>query len=180
MPRVSGQVAGARYAAYSSHGFLRQRDPQALRRALTLEVALRSPELERGSELRASATLLNTGAGHAVPTGDPSHRLELRFELVDAQGNRARGTSIESHWMGREVQSTPPFTQLSDTRLQAASSRVFDYRQKLSTASKAGRFTLVVSVHWWAVAPERAKKHELDEQQVRVQVLEQRIPVPVF
>ncbi len=180
MPRSSGVVAGSRYAAFSSHGFLKNRDPRELRRALTLEVNLRDNQIERGQKLRASATLLNTGAGHAVPTGDPSHQVELRFEVLDSKGQPAGKRGVESHWLKREVEQQPPFLQKSDSRLAAASSRVFDYATDIARKKKAGEYTLIVSLHWWAVAPDRANDVGLNESQVRVQILEQRIPFSVF
>lgn len=180
MPRISGTVAGSRYAAFASHLFLGNRDPKAVRRALTLEVNLRKHELERGQKFRATATLLNTGAGHAVPTGDPSHRVELRFEMLDSSANPARGSKIESFWLMREVESTAPFTEISDSRLAAASSRIFDYATDISRKNPTGRYTLKVTVYWWAVSPERAKETGLDVSEVRIQVLEQQIPFSVF
>jgi hypothetical protein len=180
MPRTSGIVAGSRYAAFASHSFLNNRNPKAIRRALTLEVNLREPEVQRGQKFRATASLLNTGAGHAVPTGDPSHQVEIRFEMLDASGQPARGTKTESHWLAREVELQAPFTQKSDSRLAAASSRVFDYAADISRKGKPGHYTLKVSVHWWAVAPKRAQAVGLEESEVRIQVLEQRIPFSVF
>ncbi len=180
MPRTSGIVAGSRYAAFASHSFLSNRAPEEMRRAITLEVDLREHEVQRGQKLRAAATLLNTGAGHAVPTGDPSHQVEIRFEMFDASGQPARGTEPESHWLARKVQSEPPFVQESDSRLAAASSRVFDYAADISRKSKPGDYTLRVSVHWWSVAPKRARDTGLNEADVRIEVLEQRIPFSVF
>ena len=180
MPRTSGIVAGSRYAAFASHLFLGNRDPRAIRRALTLEVNLRKHELERGQKFRATATLLNTGAGHAVPTGDPSHQVELRFEMLDGNKKPAKGSKSESFWLMREVDSTAPFTQRSDSRLAAASSRIFDYATDISRKNPAGRYSLHVTVYWWAVSPERAKANGLDLDEVRIEVLKQQIPFSVF
>ena len=180
MPRTSGIIAGSRYAAFSSHEFLSNRDPKAMRRAVTLEIDLRKHKIERGSRLRASATLMNTGAGHAVPTGDPSHQLELRFEVLDANGEPAVNSKAKSHWLIREVETEPPFAQKSDSRLGAASSRVFDYASDISRKNRAGHYTLRVSLHWWAIAPDRAESIGLNQSEVRIKILEQLIPFSVF
>jgi len=180
MPRTSGIIAGSRFAAFASHEWLAGRSPEAMRRALTMEVSLRANSLERGQRLRATARLMNTGAGHAVPTGDPSHQLEVRFTVESPSGSTLRGLRSKSHWMGREVETTSPFQQKSDTRLQAASSREFDYSTEIRRKLKPGRYTLKVSVHWWALSPARAKKAGLDKRKVRIQVLEQRIPFLVY
>jgi len=180
MARTSGIIGGSRYAAFSSHEFLAGRSPEAMRRAFTLEVDLRANSLERGQRLRATAKLMNTGAGHAVPTGDPSHQLEVRFEIEDPSGAAPRGVKPKSHWLGREVATTSPFQEKSDTRLAAASSRVFDYSAEIRRKLKPGRYTHKVQVNWWAVSPERAKKAGLEQAEVRIRVLEQKIPFRVY
>jgi len=180
MPRVSGVIAGSRYAAFASHEWLGNRSPEAMRRAFTLEVNLRESSLERGQRLRGTANLLNTGAGHAVPTGDPAHQLEIRFEVEDASGAAAKGAAAKSHWLLREVDSRPPFAQKSDSRLAAASSRVFDYTASISRKLRPGTFTLKVTLNWWALSPERAQAVGLEVDAVRIQVLQQRIPFSVF
>ena len=180
MPRTSGVIAGSRYAAFASHEWLAGRTSESLRRAITLEVLLREATLERGHRLRATANLLNTGAGHAVPSGDPAHRIEVRFELEDPTGAAVKGAAPKSHWLFREVESLPPFAQKSDTRLAAASSRVFDYSIVIPRKLQAGTFTLKVTVNWWAVSPDRARTAGLDESDVLVQVTQQRIPFSVF
>ena len=53
-------------------------------RALTVDLQLSSPAMTRGSQepLTGNLTVLNTGAGHAVPTGSPWSRVQLRVQLV--------------------------------------------------------------------------------------------------
>lgn len=179
MTRVSGSIAGSRYAAFASHGMLQGRSPGAIARAITLEVTVRSPGVQRGEAVRASATLMNTGAGHAVPTGDPSHALELRFQVLDPGGVVATGGEASSHWLAREVAPEPPFAEISDSRLPAAGSKVFDYSWNAGKKLAPGLYTLVVSTHWWAVKPDRAEAVGLSEADVRVDVGEQRIQIRV-
>jgi len=180
MPRVSGIIGGSKYAAFASHLGLGNRNRESLRRALTLEVALGGSSLERGETLEVSAKLMNTGAGHAVPTGDPSHRLELRFEVEEADGRKTKGTEPTSHWLHREVEAESPFAQLSDTRLQAMETRSFEFQHPVPRNRDPGRFVLRVSVHWWAVSSEQAKATGLDDEQVHQLVIDQRIPFEVF
>ena len=180
MPRVSGVISGSRYAAYSSHRGLGAPDPEAVARALTLEVKLRSARLERGETLRAEAQMMNTGAGHTVPTGDPAHQLELRFAVLDPQGGMAKGAVQSSLWLHRTVEPDPPFRQVSDARLEAASSRSFDYAYTPTEKQNAGTYTLVVTLNWWAASPEQARAIGLSEDQVRLTVSRQEIPFEVF
>ncbi len=179
MTRVSGSIAGSRYASFASHGMLDGRSPSAIARAITLEVTVRSPNVQRGDAVRATATLLNTGAGHAVPTGDPSHAVELRFQVLDPGGLVADGGQDTSFWLERVVGLEAPFAEVSDARLPAAGSAVFDYAWTAPKKVQPGIYTLVVSTHWWAVRPERADAVGLVEDDVRVDVNQQRIQIRV-
>ncbi len=179
MPRVSGAIAGSRYAAYSAHRWTEGRAPHQLARALTMTVDLRSTSIQRGESLRASATLMNTGAGHAVPTGDPSHRLELHFAVEDHEGKEPKGAEPQSEWFGREVEPTEPFAELKDDRLMAGGTRTVDFAYSADKKSKPGTYHLVVSTRWWAVTPEQAEAAGLAVEDVRIDLAEQRIPFEV-
>lgn len=179
MPRISGVIAGSRYAAYSAHRWTQGRDPSQMARALTLTVDLRSTSIQRGDALRASATLLNTGAGHSVPTGDPSHRLELHFTVVDHEGKLPKGAQEHSEWFGREVEPVEPFAELKDDRLMAGGSRTVDFAYSADKKSKPGTYHLVVTTRWWAVTPEQAEAAGLELDEVRIDLTEQRIPFEV-
>lgn len=179
MTRVSGTIAGSRYASFASHGMLEGRAPSAIARALTLELSVRAPHVQRGDAVRATANLMNTGAGHAVPTGDPSHALELRFRVLDPGGVVAEAGDATSFWLERIVEAAPPFAEVSDSRLPAAGSRVFDYAWTASKKLQPGVYTLVVSTHWWAVRQERAEAVGLTADAVRVDVAEQRVQIRV-
>jgi hypothetical protein len=179
MTRVSGSIAGSRYAAFASHGMLQGRDPAAIARAFTLLVSLRSPSVQRGSAVRATATLMNTGAGHAVPSGDPSHQVELRFRVLGPDGEVAPDGEATSSWLQRTVGAEPPFLEQSDERLDPASSRTFDFAWTPTNKLDPGDYVVQVSLHWWAVGPERATSLGLAEGDVRVDVAEQRITVRV-
>lgn len=179
MARTSGSIAGSRYAAYASHGMLEDHSPAAIARALTTEVALRSPSVQRGEAVRATVTVMNTGAGHAVPSGDPSHVVEIRVTVLDPEGAVAEGGEAFSAWLQRTVGAEPPFLEESDDRLQAAASRAIDFAWTPTKKLTPGDYTLAVTTHWWAVAPDRIATLGLDEEQVRVDVAEQRISVRV-
>lgn len=179
MPRTSGRIAGSRYAAYSGHGLTGSRAPAELARAVTLEVSLRSASLQRGEALRATAVMMNTGAGHAVPTGDPAHRLELAFTVEDFEGALPQGAEPASEWFARTLDAGPPVTVSSDSRLQPGGQRSVDYSYVPDKKSKPGRYTLVVSLHWWAVSAEQAEAYGLTVEDVRIPISEQRIPFAV-
>lgn len=179
MQRVSGAIAGSRYAAFASHEGLGDRDPAALARAVTLTVRVQKARFERGDTVRATAEIMNTGAGHAVPTGDPNHRVELRFELLGADGQPAKDVEPQSSWLAREVETEPPFAELRDDRLQPGATRTFDVAASLHKKQDPGRFTLVVTATWWAVSPEQATAVGLTPEDASIRFIEQRIPLEV-
>lgn len=179
MPRVSGVIAGSRYAAFSSHALTSNRDPGQLARGLTLDLSVKNLTVQRGEAFRASAQLKNTGAGHAIPTGDPSHALELRFDIEGPAGERPRGARPESVWLRRVLDSEPPFAPESDDRLPPGGLRVADYSFEPEKKTPDGRHVLVVQVFWWALDPERAEALGLDLEGLQVLVKEQRIPFQI-
>ncbi|MCO4772341.1 MAG: hypothetical protein KDA24_20065 [Deltaproteobacteria bacterium] len=179
MTRTSGAIAGSRYAAFASHGMLGGRDPAKIARALTVDVSIRSPKVQRGDDVRATVTVMNTGAGHAVPSGDPSHQVEIRFSVVGPDGELAKDGDPQSQWLSRTVGAEPPFVEEADDRLEPAASRTFDFSWSVGKKLTPGTYTLVVSTHWWAVGPERATGLDLEEETVRVDVASQRVPVRI-
>jgi hypothetical protein len=151
----------------------------ALARALLLDLKIKEGSVQRDSPFRATVTISNIGAGHAVPTGDPAHRLELRLAVEDSRGRKPRGVAPASLWMGREVESVLPFSEVSDSRLHPGESRSLDYRFVPHKRSAPGAWTLVLTVHWWSVSPQQAKDIGLAEKDARIQILERRIPIQV-
>jgi hypothetical protein len=179
MPRVSGPIAGSRYAAFASHRGLGDREPSAIARAVTVQARVQKARFERGDTVRATAVIMNTGAGHAVPTGDPNHRVEVRFELRGADGELAKDSAPQIHWLLREVETEPPFKQVRDERLQPGASRTFDASFALPKKQEPGRYTLVVSATWWAMAPEQAAAVGVSVEDASVRFVDQRIPIEV-
>jgi hypothetical protein len=180
MPLQSGVIAGSRYAAFSSHGMTEGRtNVAAIARALLVDLKIKDANVQRGTPFRATASVANIGAGHAVPTGDPAHRLELRLEVLDSRGKKARGAAPASLWLGREVGSTPPFAAVSDSRLQPGESRSLDYRFVPHRRSAPGEWTILLTVNWWTVSPKRAKALGLADSEARVQIIERRVPIQV-
>lgn len=177
MVRTSGAVAGSRFAAFASHEGAFPRDPKALARAVTLEIGLRAPSLSRNEQLRATATLSNTGAGHAVPTGDPSHRVELRWTVLDPAG-KAAGDS-RSDWLFREVSNDAPFREVKDARLAAGATRTFDFQWEPGKKAAPGEYTLRVELVWWAISPDQMKAAGLNVERVTVPFHRQDLPLRV-
>jgi hypothetical protein len=179
MGRVSGIVAGSRYATFASHAMTRTYHPEELRRALTLEVGIRSTRVVRGDSMRATATLMNTGAGHAVPTGIPSAAIRIRFDVEDSSGVAPKGAEPTHTDLRRVVSDEAPYAVESDNRLPAAGSRTFDYTWKVPKKLSPGRLFLVVRVERYAISAEEAESVGVDPAAIRTLIIEQRIPFEI-
>lgn len=84
-------------------------------RALTALVSLPTTRPEAGKILPVRARVLNSGAGHAVPTGNPWHAWRLQLRLVDGSGReRATGEPVV---LARSIEEAPPWKTTSDSRL---------------------------------------------------------------
>lgn len=179
MQRVSGIVGGSRYATFASHAMTEGMAPRELARALTLEVGLRATTIVRGDSLRATATLMNTGAGHSVPTGMPSALLRIRFEVEGPDGKAPKGAEPSNTDFRRVVEDEAPYALISDDRIPAGGSRAVDYSWVVPKKLAPGPLTLIVRVERLAMGEEQATMLGITLDDVRVEIVEQRIPLVV-
>ncbi len=117
-------------------------------RAFSLVVRLSRRRVVRGGEpVRATITLQNTGAGHAMPSGSPFRGYRVTARITKP----GRRTTLGSFGqlvadLERSLSDTPPWTTISDTRLPAGGERTFSYEAGFSQRWAAGRYDLVVEV----------------------------------
>lgn len=129
MQRTHTELAGSAYAAstcaschaskigegaarHTDHRFAVQGDPERMRRAIRATSRIRE-----GAVL--TVTLEAVGVGHAFPTGDLNRSLELRAEVVDAEGRAV--TEPVSARLGRSFENRPTGrVEIGDTRVPAS------------------------------------------------------------
>lgn len=102
-------------------GFATHDPGRPLEHALSVGLSLPSLALARGAEpVAATVRLRNTGAGHAIPTGSPWRRVEVRAWLEgppDAKTKvRPRRAEVAAT-LGRTLTTAPPYVVTGDTRL---------------------------------------------------------------
>lgn len=131
MPPRSGLVTAGRYAAHADHGMSAE-----LSRAVSVFVET-PPVLQRSPDpIVLAVTLVNTGAGHAVPTGSPFVGLRVEVQVVLDSGEpvgEAWSTLLQRH-----ASADPPYTIGEDTRLQAGASMPLDVELSLPQSAEAG------------------------------------------
>lgn len=160
MPWTSGVLSGTRHAAWASHRFPGGSDDATLRRSLTLLVNTDKPAYPPGAEVSASIELLGTGAGHAVPTSDPYHQVDVRAR-VETEG----GVVLhQERWtLGREMGATPPYAERSDTRLHPGERRAFGLKLRLPDRIPGGGDPrLVVELVYRSTPPDPARRDATD------------------
>lgn len=140
MPLEAGPAVATRFAAQASHSLSPQHG-----RALTAQVGLSAPEVQRGEPLRVSLRLLNTGAGHSVPTGSPFKTYTVEIVLMGETGEPL--AEAWTHPVGREVDAEPPWRTLSDNRIPAGGELSLETEIVVSQRQKAQDGRLLVRLH---------------------------------
>lgn len=134
MPEVERPVAtGGPIRQGRRHLWRGGHDPEMIKRAVAVQVKADPPTPKPGEALRVALTLINAGAGHKIPTGDPDRHFTVEFLVEDARG---RVLDRQSATMGRWILWQPVILEVYDNRLPPLASReyTFDYRLPAETA----------------------------------------------
>ena len=128
MPEVERPVAengpirlGRRHLWRGGH------DPDMIKRAVAVDIKTHPAAPRPGDTVTVTLTLINAGAGHKIPTGDPDRHFTVEFEL--RQGGE-RVIAHQADTMGRWVLWQPVIVEVYDNRLLPLASRgyTFSYR----------------------------------------------------
>jgi len=128
MPEIERPVAlGGPIRRGRQHLWRGGHDPDMIKRAVQIEVKADTDAPQPGDRVGFTLTLLNSGAGHKVPTGDPDRFFTVEFIVEDQQG---MVLEQQSSTMGRWILWQPAIVELYDNRLLPLASREyrFDYR----------------------------------------------------
>lgn len=110
-------------------------DPDMVKQAITVEVKADAVEPGPRADLGFTLTLLNAGAGHKIPTGDPDRHFTVEFEVRDAaQHVLAR----QGHTIGRWIQWQPAIIEWYDNRLMPLASRDYRFTYRLPSEGAKG------------------------------------------
>ena len=127
MPEVERPMAdGGPIRKGRRHFWRGGHDPEQIKSAVAVQLAVDPPQLRPGIPATFSLTVINAGAGHKLPTGDPDRYFTVEFSVVDATGRVLREQSSS---MGRWILWQPVILELHDNRLPPLASR--DYRFSL-------------------------------------------------
>lgn len=103
-------------------------DPDMVKRAVAIQVAATPSIPKPGEDFKIILTLVNAGAGHKIPTGDPDRHFTVEFELLDRNGARI---AQQHDTMGRWIMWQPAIVELYDNRLLPLASRDYPFTTRL-------------------------------------------------
>jgi len=124
MPEVERPMAeGGPIRLGRKHLWRGGHDPEQIKSALAVQLTADPPEILPGLPVTFTLTVINAGAGHKLPTGDPDRYFTVEFRVLDRTG---RVVKEQTHSMGRWIMWQPVIVDLYDNRLPPLAGR--DYR----------------------------------------------------
>ncbi|WP_447984669.1 hypothetical protein [Nitrospira sp. Nam74] len=103
-------------------------DPEMVKRAVAIQVSANPAEPKPGEQVQVTLTLINAGAGHKLPTGDPDRHFTVEF-LVEDRNQQPLESKQET--MGRWIMWQPAIVELYDNRLMPLASREYSFTYRL-------------------------------------------------
>lgn len=129
MPEIERPVAtGGPTRRGRQHLWRGGHDPEMVKRAVDITVMAEPAEPRPGDKVRVTLTLINAGAGHKLPTGDPDRHFTVEFTVED-QNRQVLESQKET--MGRWIMWQPAIVELYDNRLMPLASRNYTFEYQL-------------------------------------------------
>ncbi len=116
MAPAAGAAQPGQGAVVASHG-----SPTTIQRALTTMISLPNASVTRGQLVDVGVSVINTGAGHSVPTGNPFKTWTIEVVLVDAAGKDLAPPHKTA--FARTVEAMSPWKTTADDRLGVGATR---------------------------------------------------------
>lgn len=145
MPEVERPMAdGGPIRQGRKHLWRGGHDPDQIKRALAVQLSVDPPAPRPGAEVTFTLALINAGAGHKLPTGDPDRYFTVEFRVLDREG---RVLKEQSNTMGRWIMWQPVILELHDNRLPPLASRDYRFSYRLPDSLEGLQFQAQVRYH---------------------------------
>jgi hypothetical protein len=115
-----------------------------VKRAVGIHVKADNASPKPGDRVEFTLTLINAGAGHKIPTGDPDRYFTVEFSVEDRQG---LVLDHQSSTMGRWIMWQPAIVELYDNRLLPLASREYQFAYKLPAQAEGLKIKTRVQYH---------------------------------
>jgi len=133
MPEVERPVAmGGPIRQGRRHLWRGGHDPEMIKRAVAVQVRADPPAPKPGDKVRFTLTLINAGAGHKIPTGDPDRHFTVEFLVEDG---RHQVRNRQSDTLGRWILWQPVILEVYDNRLLPLASREYAFNYRVPESS---------------------------------------------
>jgi hypothetical protein len=144
MPEIERPVAtGGPLRKGRQHLWRGGHDPDMVKQAVDIKVVAEPAEPKPGDKVHVTLTLINAGAGHKLPTGDPDRHFTVEFAVED-QDRKVLESRQET--MGRWILWQPAIIELHDNRLMPLASR--DYTFEYQLPKNVTGLTLITKVRY--------------------------------
>ena len=145
MPEVERPMAeGGPIRRGRKHLWRGGHDPEQIKSALAVQLAVDPPQPRPGASVFFTLTLINAGAGHKLPTGDPDRYFTVEFRVVDKTG---RVLKDQTDSMGRWILWQPVIVDLYDNRLPPLASRDYQFTYRLPESLEGLHLQVRVRYH---------------------------------
>lgn len=118
-------------------------DPDMIKRAVAIQVKVEPSSPKPGDRVRFTLTLINAGAGHKIPTGDPDRHFTVEF-LVENGARQVLDRQVDT--MGRWILWQPAIVEVYDNRLLPLAGRDYTYEYQVPAGSE--RLTVKTRVRY--------------------------------
>jgi hypothetical protein len=145
MPEIERPVAvGGSVRQGRQHLWRGGHDPEMVKRAIDVNVVAAPAEPKPGEKIKVTLTLVNAGAGHKLPTGDPDRHFTVEFAVEDQNG---KVVEDQTDTMGRWILWQPAIIELHDNRLRPLASRDYTFEYQLPKNSTGLKLIAKVRYH---------------------------------
>ncbi len=132
MPEISRPVAeGGPIRQGRQHLWRGGHDPEMIKRAVAIQAKADPPNPKQGETVTMTLTLINAGAGHKIPTGDPDRHFTVEFYVKDQSGQIIEQ---QTDTMGRWILWQPVILEVYDNRLLPLASRDYQFAYQIPDA----------------------------------------------
>lgn len=119
-------------------------DPDMIKRAVAVQIKADPPQPKPGDQVTFVLTLINAGAGHKIPTGDPDRHFTIEFLVEDRE---KRVIHQDTSTMGRWIMWQPVVLELYDNRLLPLASSEYRFTYRMPAESEALALKARVQYH---------------------------------
>ena len=145
MPEVTRPVAqGGPIRSGRRHLWRGGHDPDMIKRAVAVQVIADPPQPQPGERVTFTLTLINAGAGHKLPTGDPDRHFTVEFLVKDEE---QRVIQHQADTMGRWILWQPVIWEVYDNRLLPLASRDYEFTYEVPEDAKNWKVQTRIRYH---------------------------------